>query len=73
MEHRESSVNQLSRAVRLDRVCDLSGASRATIWRWTKTDPNFPRPFHLSPAVTCWDEREVVDWIEGKKAQRGAL
>ena len=55
---------------RLPRVRDLTGASSATIWRWTKVDPSFPKPFHPSPAITCWDEREVLDWIEQKKAQR---
>lgn len=70
MRSSEPSPNQISRAVRLDRVCELSGASRATIWRWAKTDPHFPQPFHLSPAITCWDENEVVAWIYSKKSQR---
>jgi predicted DNA-binding transcriptional regulator AlpA len=63
---------KLSRAVRLDRVCDLTGASRATVWRWTKHDPTFPQRFRLSAAVTVWDENEVLTWIEAKKAVRGA-
>lgn len=59
-----------SRAIRLPRVCDLTGASRATLWRWSKTDPTFPKPFHLSSAITVWDEREVISWLNGKKAKR---
>ena len=68
----ESYPSRPSRAIRLDRVCDLTGASRATVWRWVATDVRFPRPFHLSPAITCWDEAEVLAWIASKKALRGA-
>lgn len=66
------SAGCATRAIRLPRVCDLTGASRATLWRWAKMDPTFPKPFHLSPAITCWDEEEVRAWIEAKKAARGA-
>jgi prophage regulatory protein len=59
------------RAVRLNWVCDLTGSSRATVWRWVKGDPAFPRPFKLSEGVTVWDEGEVLDWIEVKKSKRG--
>jgi predicted DNA-binding transcriptional regulator AlpA len=59
-----------NRAVRLNEVCQLLGASRATIWRWTKSDLSFPKPFHLGPAVTCWDYAELIRWVEGKKAAR---
>jgi predicted DNA-binding transcriptional regulator AlpA len=57
------------RAVRLPRVCDLTGASRATIWRKVKEDASFPRPFKLSPAITVWDEAEVLQWLTSKKAE----
>jgi len=60
------------RALRLPHVCDLTGASRTTIWRWAKDDPTFPKPFKLSDAVTVWDEGEVLAWIERKKARRVA-
>ncbi len=66
----EDAPPQVGRAIRLPAVCDLTGASRGTIWRWVKEDPSFPKPFHLSPAVTCWDEKELLAWIDEKKAQR---
>lgn len=59
-----------SRAIRQPRVSELTGAARATVWRWTKTDPAFPKPFKLSKGVTAWDEGEILAWIEGKKAAR---
>ena len=68
--HNNSSSSPPGRTVRLPRICDLTGASSATIWRWTKTDPAFPKPFHLSSAITCWDEDEVLAWLQSKKAQR---
>jgi prophage regulatory protein len=61
----------ISRAIRLPSVSDLTGMSRATIWRKVKKDASFPRPFHLSASITVWDEGEILDWIASKKAARG--
>jgi predicted DNA-binding transcriptional regulator AlpA len=72
MENASAKQFTPSRAVRLPRVCDLTGASRPTIWRWVKTDPFFPKPFALSAGVTCWDECEILDWIGSKKTARRA-
>ena len=60
-----------SRAIRLQRVCNMTALSPATVWRKEKNDPAFPRSFKLSEKVTCWDENEVFAWIEAKKAARG--
>jgi prophage regulatory protein len=61
-----------SRAIRLPRVCDLTGASRPTIWRWVRDDASFPKPFSLSAGITAWDEAEVIAWLQVKKSQRSA-
>ena len=58
------------RAIRLPEVVHLTGLSRPSVWRFVKTEPGFPQPFKLSEAITCWDEQEVLDWIESKKAKR---
>jgi predicted DNA-binding transcriptional regulator AlpA len=72
LQHVRSEVT--GRAVRLPGVCDLTGVSRTTIWRWVKDDPSFPKPFRLSAAVTCWDEDEILEWITSKKdARRGSV
>ena len=74
MESRSS--NQIlvsSRAIRLPRVCDLTGASRPTIWRWVRNDASFPKPFSLSAGVTAWDEAEVIKWLQAKKSQRSVV
>jgi prophage regulatory protein len=69
-----SSVPALapSRAIRLPQVCELTGASRPTIWRWVRDDTSFPKPFSLSAGITAWDEAEIVAWLQVKKSQRGA-
>jgi predicted DNA-binding transcriptional regulator AlpA len=60
------------RAVRLDRMCDLTGSLRASVWRRVKNDPSFPLRFRLSAGIT-WDEAEILAWIEAKKATGGDL
>jgi prophage regulatory protein len=59
-----------SRAIRLPQVCSLVGVSRASVWRWSKAEASFPKPFHLSPGVTAWDEREVFAWLDAKKSEQ---
>lgn len=67
----QKSIQVISRrAIRLPEVCALTGASRATIWRLSKSDPAFPKPFKLSAAITCWDEGEILNWIAAKKGQQ---
>jgi predicted DNA-binding transcriptional regulator AlpA len=70
MKPASNIVPKQGRAIRLSQVCDLVAASRATVWRWSRADGTFPKPFRLGPAVTAWDEREILDWIEDKKAMR---
>lgn len=62
-----SQQAQPGRAIRIDRVCELTGVSRPTIWRLSKSDPTFPKPFKLSAAITCWDEGELLAWIAAKR------
>lgn len=70
MVKQSTGVASSARAIRLSEVMHLTGASRPTIWRWSKVDPTFPKPFQLSSAITCWCEAEVVEWLEAKKAAR---
>jgi predicted DNA-binding transcriptional regulator AlpA len=61
-----------SRLIRLKRVCELTASSPASVWRIHKYDLTFPQSFKLSEGITCWDESEVLAWIEAKKAARVA-
>jgi predicted DNA-binding transcriptional regulator AlpA len=56
-----------SRAIRLPEVCRLTAASRASVWRRVHDDPDFPKPFKLSPGITVWDEGDVFGWLAAKK------
>ena len=60
-----------ARAIRLPQVCDMTGLSRATVWRFARDDPQFPKPFRLSEAATVWDEPEILSWVQTKRATRG--
>lgn len=42
------------------------GVHRATIWRWTNTDPDFPQPVRLSPQCTRWKCSQVDAWEKAK-------
>jgi predicted DNA-binding transcriptional regulator AlpA len=72
MAHLPRSDGSRGRAIRLPAVCALTGASRSTIWRWVDAETTFPKPFHLSPAITVWDEAEVLAWLAAKKQQERA-
>lgn len=42
--------------------------SRQTIWRWLKTDPNFPKPVSLSPGCTRWRLADIEAWEAARVA-----
>jgi prophage regulatory protein len=35
---------------------------RSTIWRWAKTDPNFPNPIRLGRGCARWRLSELEKW-----------
>ena len=63
---------QHTQAIRLPKVCELTGLAGATIWRRVKDDPAFPKPFKLGANSTAWDAEEVTAWLEHRKATREA-
>jgi predicted DNA-binding transcriptional regulator AlpA len=38
------------------------GVGRATIWRWLREDPSFPRPVRFTPGCTRWSLPELLAW-----------
>ena len=72
MKSQSAQTKNETKAIRVPRVLELTGFSRATLWRMPKTDQTFPKPFHLSPGITCWSEGEVIDWLKYKMANRAA-
>lgn len=41
-------------------VASYFGVSVATIWRWCKSEPDFPDPCSPGEGTTRWDRREIV-------------
>ena len=46
----------------------LLPVSAATIWRWSRENPDFPKPFKLGPSVTAWNGDEIDAFIAKQSA-----
>ena len=42
--------------------------SAATIWRWVRDNPDFPKPFKLGPSVTAWYGDDIDAFIAKQSA-----
>jgi prophage regulatory protein len=45
--------------------------SAATVWRWARNNPDFPKPFKLGASVTAWHVADIEAFI-AKQASGGA-
>lgn len=36
--------------------------NRITIWRWARTDPDFPQPVKLTPGCSRWRLADIEIW-----------
>ena len=54
-------------AIRPKRVSNVLDCSIASVWRWVKTDPTFPKPFKLGPNSTAFDALEVENWLKARQ------
>lgn len=66
MEHQKED-SAPSRFLRRDDVSALVGLSPTEIYRQIKDD-RFPKPLTLGARCVRWDERDVLDWMENKRA-----
>jgi predicted DNA-binding transcriptional regulator AlpA len=41
----------------------LLPVSPATIWRWVRERPDFPKPFKLGAQTTVWNVSEIENFI----------
>jgi prophage regulatory protein len=51
-------------------VAALLRVSKATIWRWVKTNPDFPRPRKLSNGATRWSFAEIVAFSNCEQVEK---
>lgn len=55
---------ELPRLLRVKDVALMLGMSKASVWRKVRVEKDFPKNFRLSAKMTCWSEREVLDYIK---------
>ena len=63
-------IKDVRHALRVRHVADTLGIGVSSVWRLSKTEPGFPKPFSLSPRVTVWSAQEIADYVEFKQSQR---
>ena len=63
----------MGNAIRIKKVREMTGLSRATIYRIMEPRGDFPASFPLTNGTVGWDEDEVRAWIAARKerARRG--
>lgn len=50
-------------------VAKQATVSVATIWRWSKDIPDFPKPKRIGLRSTRWNAAEVANWLAKGGAQ----
>lgn len=51
---------------RLNKMCELLGLGKTTIWDLSRHDPEFPKPVKLTSQCTAWRVDEVQAWINSR-------
>ena len=51
------------RYFRLCTVCEITGLSKTTVYEYSKTDPEFPKPVKLGASCTAWRSDELAAWM----------
>ena len=44
----------------VDQVAERYNTSKASIWRWTKTNASFPQPIKIGPNCTRWSLEDLL-------------
>lgn len=52
--------------LRVPAVLKRIGIGRATLYRWLKEDPTFPRPVKIGSHSVGWIEAEINSWLEAR-------
>ena len=50
-------------------AAEFLGIGVATVWRWIKERPDFPRPIRLSARCTVIDGDQLVAWRDAQAAK----
>jgi len=60
------------RAMRPAKAAEHLGIAVSTLWQYTKTDPQFPKPIKISHRVTLFMEEDLAKWLSLRAAARRA-
>lgn len=61
-----------AKSFRPKQAAEFLGIGTATLWRWIKERPDFPRPIRLSPRCTIIPGDELLAWRDAQADKRGA-
>lgn len=59
-------INMSKLATRPGHPPGLLPVTPATIWRWVKERPEFPKPFKIGNQATVWNLAEIEKFIANK-------
>lgn len=57
------------RHARPARTAQYMGISLATLWRWSASRENFPKPRKIGPRATVWDLNEIDAWLDAQHSK----
>lgn len=58
-------TEKMTKYLRIGEILELTGVSRATIWRWTRAG-TFPARHRLGPNAIAWVAEEVAEWLANR-------
>jgi prophage regulatory protein len=61
---------ELPEWISIPRTAWTLDVSQATVWRWIKTVPGFPKPVKLSPGCTRLNARKLAAYIRSLEASK---
>ena len=63
-----SNVSIVERYLSDHQVAERLGISRASVWRWLKNDPDFPRRIRMSPGTSRWKLSDLMEFEAKRQA-----
>lgn len=69
-QDKASNSRKAKRMLRVRHVADELDICVSSVWRLSKIDADFPRPFKLSPRVTVWSADELDAYLIRKAGAR---
>lgn len=61
-----SSRAAFNRCVRIQQVCEMTGMSKASVYR-KMTDGTFPKSFKIGESMSAWRVATIEQWIADRE------